>query len=74
MSRLPTWACWSIFAAVVLLFPAIALLLLVAGEIIIDLVTGIGMPTLLALIVAGGIGRLLFRKLRMGHAGAPVET
>jgi len=74
MSSLPTGAQWSIIAVVVLLLPTLALLMFVAVEITVDFLTGIGMTTLLGLVVAGTVGRLLFRKLRVGDASAAVET
>jgi len=63
MGSLPTWAV-SIIAAVVLLSPALAFLMFLAVEILIDLLNEAGVPIYFAPIVTGAIGWLLFRKLR----------
>jgi len=62
MGSLPTWAV-SIIAAVVLLSPALAFLMFLAVEILIDLLNEAGVPIYFAPIVTGAVGWLLFRKL-----------
>lgn len=63
MGSLPAWAV-SIIAAVVLLSPALAFLMALAVEILIDLLNEAGVPIYFALIVTGAVGWFLFRKLR----------
>jgi hypothetical protein len=74
MSSLPTWQ-FSIIAAVVLLSPVFAFLMAIAIEILIGALIEAGVPALLAVVVAGAIGWLLFHKLwvRPSHAGSPMS-
>jgi predicted signal transduction protein with EAL and GGDEF domain len=62
MDSLPTWAGWSVISAVLLLSPALAFLIVIAIEILIDLLMEVGVPALLAAAV-GAIGWFLFRKM-----------
>ena len=62
MGSLPAWAV-SIIAAVVLLSPALAFLMALAAEILIDLLNEAGVPIYFAPIVTVAVGWLLFRKL-----------
>ena len=62
MSSLRAWATLSVIAGVVLLSPAFAFLMVIAVEIMIDMLTEVGAPALLTL-VAGAIGWSLFRKM-----------
>jgi hypothetical protein len=74
MNSLPTWAMWSIIAAAVL-SPVLAFLMAIAVEIFIGVLMDAGVPALLVLVVAGVIGWLLLRKLRVRPRGSPsVET
>jgi hypothetical protein len=61
MSSLRTWAAWSVITAVLLFSPALAFLLVMAVEILIDLLTEVGAPAPLA-VAAGAFGYFLFRK------------
>ena len=74
MSSLPTWH-FSIIAAVVLLSPVFAFLMAIAIEILIGALIEAGVPALLAVVVAGAIGWLLFHKLwiRPSPAGSPMS-
>ena len=69
MSSLPTWQ-FSIIAAVVLLSPVFAFLMAIAIEILIGALIEAGVPALLAVVVAGAIGWLLFHKLRVRRSPA----
>jgi hypothetical protein len=69
MSILPTWAMWSIAAAVVLLSPVLAFLMAIAAEILIDLLMVAGAPTLIGLAIAVGIGWFLCCKLLRMNEG-----
>jgi hypothetical protein len=74
VSSLPTWATWSIAAAAVL-SQVLAFLMAIAVEILIGLVKDAGLLALLALAIAGVIGWLLFRKLRVRpYRRAAAET
>jgi hypothetical protein len=61
MSSLRTCAAWSVITAVLLFSPALAFLLVMAVEILIDLLTEVGVPAPLA-VAAGAFGYFLFRK------------
>jgi len=61
MGSPPTWAAWSVITAVLLLSPALAFLMVIAMEILIDFLMEIGVTTLLAVAI-GAIGWFLFRK------------
>ena len=63
MDSLPTWALWSIAAAVALLSPMFAFLMAIAAEILIGSLMEAGVPALLAVVVASTIGGFLVRKL-----------
>jgi hypothetical protein len=75
MSSLLTWQ-FSVIAAVVLLSPVFAFLMAIAIEILIGSLMEAGVPTLLAVVAAGAIGWLLFRKLcvRPSPAGSPTSA
>ena len=75
MSSLPTWQ-FSIIAAVVLLSPVFAFLMAIAVEILIGTLIEADVPALLAVVVASGIGWLLFHKLRVRRspAGSPMSA
>jgi amino acid transporter len=62
VNRLPTWATWSIAVAVVL-SPALAFLMFIAAEILIDLLMEAGALALIGLAIAVGIGWFLRRRL-----------
>jgi len=62
MGSLPAWAV-SMIAAVVLLSPALAFLMALAAEILIDLLNEAGVPIYFAPIVTVAVGWLLSRKL-----------
>ena len=62
MSSLRTWAAWLVITAVLLFSPALAFLLVMAVEILIDLLTEVGPPAPLA-VAAGAFGYFLFRKM-----------
>jgi hypothetical protein len=64
MDALSTWAWWMIGAGV-LLSPVFAFITALVVEIAVGILKEAGIPALLALVAAGGIGRLLFRKLWM---------
>jgi hypothetical protein len=75
MSSLSTWQ-FSIIAAVGLLSPVLAFLMAIAVEILIDSLIEADVPALLAVVVAGAIGWLLFHKLwvRPSPAGSPMSA
>jgi hypothetical protein len=60
MSSVPSWAAGSVIAAVLLLSPVFAFLMVIAAEGLIDLL--MEAPALLALVAAGVIGWSLRRK------------
>jgi len=62
MGRFPSWAKFSVVAAVGLLSPVFAFLMAIAVEISIGAVKDAGALPLLALVVAGAIGCSLIRK------------
>jgi hypothetical protein len=63
------WVHFSIIAAAVLLSPVLAFLMAIAVEILIGSLMEAGLPALIALVVAGAIGWLLLRRLRIRHRG-----
>jgi hypothetical protein len=65
MSSLRTWAAWSVIS------PALAFLLVMAVEILIDLLTEVGAPAPLA-VAAGAFGYFLFRKMSPRPKVAPL--
>ena len=68
MDSLPTWAWWMVCGGI-LLSPVFAFLMAVLVEIFIGLLSEGGTPALLALLCAGIVGRVLFRRLRVrAHA------
>jgi hypothetical protein len=72
---LPTWAIWSIGAAVVLLSPVLAFLIAIGVEILIGVLYDAGLLPGLAVGAVGAIGWSLFRKLWVRtHGAAPVGT
>jgi hypothetical protein len=60
VSNLPTWAIWSIAAAVVL-SPALAFVMAIGVEILISTLTDAGISVLLPLAVAVALGSRLLR-------------
>ena len=74
MRNLPVWAPWSIITVAVLLSPVLAFLIVIAVEILIDLLVEAGEPALPALVVTGAIGWPLFRKLRRRRGITPIEA
>jgi hypothetical protein len=73
MNSLPTWAMWSIIAAV--LSPVLAFLTAIAVEIFIGVLKEAAILEFLAVGVIGAISWLLLRKLRVRPRGsASVET
>jgi hypothetical protein len=74
VNSLPTWAIWSI-AAAALLSPVLAFLMAIAAEILIGSLMEVGVPALLAFVVAGALGCSLVRKMRVQPRGrAPIES
>jgi hypothetical protein len=74
VSSFPAWAIWSLAVAAVL-SPVLAFLLAIAVEILIDALLEADAPILTALIGAGVIGRLVFRKFQLrAYRGASAET
>jgi hypothetical protein len=74
VSSFPAWAIWSLAVAAVL-SPVLAFLLAIAVEILIDALLEADAPILTALIGAGVIGRLVFRKFQLrSYRGASAET
>jgi hypothetical protein len=63
MDSLPNWAWWMI-AGGILLSPVFAFLLAVAVEILIGVLTQVGMPALIIIGLSVACGRLLLRKYR----------
>ena len=61
MGSAPTWTAWSVITAVLLLSPALALLTVIAVELLIDLLMEAGTTAVCAL-AAGAIGWVLYRK------------
>ena len=73
MKRFPTWASRSVIASVVLFSPALAFLVVIAAEILIDSLMEAGV-TALFVVAAGAIGWLLFRKMSPRTKVAPLAT
>jgi hypothetical protein len=69
MSSVPSWAARSVIAAAILLSPVLAFVIVIAAEILIDLL--MEAPALLALVAAGVIGWSLRRKRSPHPDGAP---
>ena len=69
MGRFPSWAKFSVVAAVGLLSPVFAFLMTIAVEISIGAVKDAGALPLLALAVAVAIGCSLIRKVLRASAG-----
>jgi hypothetical protein len=61
MSTLPSWAQCSIIAALVLLSPALAFLMVIAAEMLIDFAMEVGAAAV-CVVAAGAIGWVLYRK------------
>jgi hypothetical protein len=75
MRSLPTWATWSIAAAVVLLSPVLAFLMAIGVEILIGVLQDAGMLPGLAVGAIGAIGWSMLRKLWVRpRSSAPVGT
>jgi hypothetical protein len=64
MSNLRTLAKWSIVAAVLLLSPVLAFLVVIAVEALIDLVLEVGVPALLDMVAVGAIVSVLLHNHR----------
>ena len=71
MSSLRTWAAGSVITAVLLFSPALAFLLVMAVEILIDLLTEVGAPAPLA-VAAGAFGYFLLRNMSPRPKVAPL--
>jgi len=63
MDSLSNWAWWMI-AGGILLSPVFAFLLAVVVEILLGVLTQVGMPALVVIVVAVACARLLWRKYR----------
>jgi hypothetical protein len=63
MSNVRNWAVVSAIAALVLLSPVVAFLIVITAEMLIDVVTEVGATSVCA-AAAGAIGWVLFRKHR----------
>ena len=61
MSSLPSWAQCSIIAASVLLSPALAFLMVIAAELVIDFAMEVGAAAV-CVVAAGAVGWVLLRK------------
>jgi hypothetical protein len=61
MSTLPSWAQCSIIAASVLLSPALAFLMVIAAELVIDFAMEVGAAAV-CVVAAGAVGWVLLRK------------
>ena len=72
MISLRTCAAWSVITAVLLFSPALAFLMAIAAEILIDLLVEAGAPAILDLVAVGAIGWVLFRKMSPWPKGAPL--
>lgn len=55
----------SIVSTAVLLSPVLAFLLAIVAEILMGFLFEGGLPALIALVIAGAVGRLLLRRLRV---------
>jgi hypothetical protein len=69
MSNLRTLAKWSV-AAVLLLSPVLAFLMIIAVEALIDLVLEVGVPAMLDVMAIGAIVWVLFHNYRPRPDGA----
>jgi hypothetical protein len=70
MDSLPIWAIWSTIPGVVVLAPVLSLSLAVAVVTIIGLLKEVGAPAACT-VVAGAIGRALFRRLSSHPEAVP---
>jgi len=61
MPSLRTWVGWSVVAAVLLVSPVLAFLMIIAAEMLIDLLMEAG-TTAVSAIAIGAIGWVLFRR------------
>jgi len=61
MSSLRTWVAWSVIAAVLLASPVLAFLMIIAAEMVIDLLMEAG-TTAVCTIAVGAVGWLLVRR------------
>jgi hypothetical protein len=61
MRNLRTWVAWSIIAAVLLASPVLAFLMIIASEMLIDLLMEVGTTSVCAIAI-GGVGWVLFRR------------
>jgi hypothetical protein len=62
MNRLPSWISRLVIAAVVLFSPALACLMAIFAEMLIDLLMEAGAAAILDLVAAGAIAWVMFRK------------
>ena len=62
MDDIPIWAWWVVITGGVLLSPVLAFLGAVAIEIVVGVVKDGGVPSLVILVAAGVIARLVLRK------------
>ena len=62
MRRPRTWVVWSAVAAVLLVSPVLAFLLIIAAEMLIDLLTEAGTTAVYAVAI-GALGWVLFRRI-----------
>jgi len=62
MRGLRTWVVWSVVAAVLLVSPVLAFLLIIAAEILIDLLMEAGTTAVSAIAICA-IGWVLFRRI-----------
>ena len=70
MSSVRNWAAVSAIAALILLSPIVALLMVIAAEMVIDLVMEAGARTVLSLLMVGALGWLVSRKQSPPSYGA----
>jgi len=62
MPSLRTWVVWSVVAAVLLVSPVLAFLMIIAAEVLIDLLMEAGTTPVCAIAIAG-VGWALFRRV-----------
>jgi len=72
MSSVRNWAVGSAFAALILLSPILALLVVISAQVLVDLLMEVGATALLAIAV-GAIGWFLFRKMSPRPKVAPIS-
>ena len=62
MSSLRTWVVWSVVAAVLLVSPVLAFLMIISAEMLIDLLMEAG-TTAVCAVAIGATGWVLFRRI-----------